>query len=83
MYLEIITPEKKLFSGETELVKLPGTNGSFEVLMNHAAAISSLAKGKIKVKEPNGNTIYFEITGGVVEIQNNNIIVLVDSSELD
>ena len=83
MYLEIITPEKKLFSGETELVKLPGTLGSFEVLMNHAPTISTLAEGKIKVKEPNGNVIYFEITGGVVEIQNNNIIVLVDSSKLD
>jgi len=79
MHLEIITPEKKLFSGETELVKLPGTEGSFEVLMNHAPAISTLAEGKIKVKEPNGNVTYFEITGGVVEIKSNNIIVLVDS----
>ncbi len=83
MYLEIITPEKKLFSGETELVKLPGILGSFEVLMNHAPAISTLAKGEIKVRVPNGNVISFEITGGVVEIQNNNIIVLVDSSKLD
>ena len=82
MYLEIITPEKRLFSGETELVKLPGTEGSFEVLMNHATAISTLAEGKIKVKEPNGNVTYFEITGGVVEIKSNNIIVLVDSSGL-
>jgi len=79
MHLEIITPEKKLFSGETELVKLPGTEGSFEVLMNHAPAISTLAEGKIKVKEPNGNVTYFEITGGMVEIKSNNIIVLVDS----
>jgi len=82
MYLEIITPEKKLFSGEIELVKLPGTGGSFEVLMNHAPAISTLAEGKIKVKEPNGNVTYFEITGGVVEIKSNNIIVLVDSPGL-
>ena len=82
MYLEIITPEKRLFSGETELVKLPGTLGSFEVLMNHAPAISTLAGGKIKVKEPNGHITYFEITGGVVEIKSNNIIVLVDSSGL-
>lgn len=82
MYLEIITPEKKLFSGEIELVQLPGTGGSFEVLMNHAPAISTLAEGKIKVKEPNGNVTYFEITGGVVEIKSNNIIVLVDSSGL-
>ncbi len=82
MNLEIITPEKRLFSGETELVKLPGTLGSFEVLMNHAPTISTLAEGKIKVKEPNGHITYFEITGGVVEIKSNNIIVLVDSKGL-
>jgi F-type H+-transporting ATPase subunit epsilon len=79
MYLEIITPEKKIFTGETDLVKLPGTNGSFEVLMNHAPTISTLMEGKIKVKEPNGNLIFFEIQGGIVEIKNNNIVILVDS----
>ena len=82
MYLEIITPEKKLFSGEAELVRLPGTGGSFEILMNHAPAITTLAEGKIKVKEPNGHITHFEITGGMVEIKSNNIIVLVDSSGL-
>jgi F-type H+-transporting ATPase subunit epsilon len=80
MYLEIITPEKKLFAGEAELVKLPGTSGSFEVLMNHAPTISTLMEGKIKVKESNGNISNFEIKGGVVEVTNNKIIVLVDST---
>lgn len=79
MFLEIITPEKKLFSGETELVKLPGTSGSFEVLMNHAPLISTLSEGKIKVKESGGSFSYFDIKGGVVEVLNNNISVLVDS----
>ncbi len=83
MYLEIITPEKKLFAGETDLVQLPGTNGSFEVLMNHAPTISTLMEGKIKVKEPNGNILFFEIKGGVVEIKSNNIVILVDTSGLD
>lgn len=79
MFLEIITPEKKLFSGETELVKLPGTSGFFEVLMNHAPLISTLAEGKIKVKDSTGSFLYFDIMGGVVEVLNNNISVLVDS----
>ena len=82
MYLEIMTPEKKLFAGETDLVKLPGADGSFEVLMNHAATISTLIEGKIKVKESNGNIIYFEVQGGIVEIKRNNIVILVDSSGL-
>lgn len=82
MYLEIITPENKLFAGEVELVKLPGTSGSFEVLMNHAPAISTLMEGKIKVKESNGKISWFEIKGGVARVKNSNIVVLVDSSGL-
>ena len=82
MYLEIITPENKLFAGEVELVKLPGTSGSFEVLTNHAPLISTLMGGKIKVKESNGNISYFEINGGVAQVKNSSIIVLVDSSGL-
>ena len=80
MYLEIITPENKLFAGEVDLVKLPGTSGSFEILMNHAPLISTLMEGKIKVKESNGKISYFEIKGGVAQVKNSNIIVLVDSS---
>lgn len=78
MYLEIITPEKKLFAGEADLVQLPGTVGSFEILMNHAPLISTLTEGKIKVRESNGNTTYFVIKGGIAEVKNNKIIVLVD-----
>lgn len=83
MFLEIITPEKKMFSGETEVVKLPGTAGSFEIMMNHAPLISTLTAGKIKVRETDGTYLFFDINGGVVEVLNNNVIVLVDSSVLD
>ncbi len=82
MNLEIITPENRLFAGEVELVKLPGTSGSFEILMNHAPTIATLMEGKIKVKESNGKISYFEINGGVAEVKNNSIVVLVDSSGL-
>jgi F-type H+-transporting ATPase subunit epsilon len=82
MFLEIITPEKKLFSGEAELVKLPGTAGYFEVLMNHSPIISTLMEGKIKVKDTKGLISYFDISSGVVEAHNNKIVVLVDSSSM-
>ncbi|MCX6238451.1 MAG: ATP synthase F1 subunit epsilon [Bacteroidia bacterium] len=78
MHIEIITPEKLLFAGEIKLVKLPGTLGSFEIMENHAPIISTLSKGKIKVKETNGNIVYFEIVGGLVEASNNEIKVLVE-----
>ena len=47
MYLEIITPEKMLFTGEITIIKLPGTLGSFEIMNNHAPIISTLTFGKI------------------------------------
>lgn len=78
VYLEIITPEKLLFSGQIRIVKLPGTVGSFEIMKNHQPIISTLAKGTITVKETNGTISHFEINGGLVEASNNEIKVLVE-----
>ena len=78
MLLEIITPEKKVFQGEVNSVQLPGTNGKFEVLNNHAPIISTLTKGHIRVTDDNNKTELFEINGGVIEMQNNKIIVLAE-----
>ena len=78
MFLEIITPEEKLFEGEVSYVKFPGTDGEFGVLNNHAPIISTLIKGSIKVTDSNNERKSFEINGGVIEIQNNKIIVLAD-----
>jgi F-type H+-transporting ATPase subunit epsilon len=78
MILEIITPENKLFEGEVTSVKFPGTDGEFGVLNNHAPIISTLTKGKIIVTDKNDEVSDFEINGGVIEMQNNKIIVLAD-----
>ena len=78
MFIEIITPDKKIFSGEVSLVQLPGTNGSFEILKDHAPIISTLAKGKIKIIDSEKATQFFEIDSGVVEVQKNKIIVLAE-----
>ncbi len=79
MFLEIITPDKKVYSGEVEAVKLPGAEGSFGVLDNHAPIIAALKKGTVKVTDSNKNVENFEINGGVVEVLNNNIIILAES----
>ena len=47
MYLEIVTPDKKVFEGEVLSVSFPGTDGSFQVLNNHAPLVSTLAKGTV------------------------------------
>ena len=78
MILEIITPEKKAFEGEVTSVKFPGISGGFEILNNHAPIISALAKGDIRIITADNKTETLAINGGVIEMQNNKIIVLVD-----
>lgn len=79
MLLEIITPDKRIYSGKVKLVQLPGSLGSFEILNHHAPIISILEKGKIKVVEETGEILFFEVDGGVVENKDNKIIVLAES----
>lgn len=79
MYLEIITPDKKMYSGDVTAVKLPGAEGSFGVLNNHAPLISTLKKGTVKVTNASNTVENFEINGGVVEVLNNKIIILAES----
>lgn len=78
MFIEIITPDQKIFSGEVSLAQFPGTDGSFEVLNNHAPIISTLSKGKIKIIDSEKRTQFFELKSGVVEVQKNKIIVLAE-----
>ncbi|MBX9853486.1 MAG: ATP synthase F1 subunit epsilon [Cytophagaceae bacterium] len=78
MHLEIITPDEKVFSGEVTAVNVPGADGAFEVLNNHAPIISTLAKGNVKVKSA-GTEKNIMIDGGLVEVLNNKIIVLAEA----
>jgi F-type H+-transporting ATPase subunit epsilon len=80
MKVEIITPDSTIFTGDNVgLIQLPGIDGSFEVLNNHAPLISVLKKGKIKVINKGEKTPqFFEINGGVIEVLNNKIIVLAE-----
>ena len=77
MHLDIITPEKNVYSGEIQMVNLPGSDGSFGILKDHAPIVSTLKAGEIKVVE-NGSEKSFPISGGVVEVNNNKIIVLAE-----
>jgi F-type H+-transporting ATPase subunit epsilon len=79
MQLEIITPDKSIYSGKVKLVQVPGSKGSFEILANHAPVISVLEKGRIKVEAESGEVLFFEVDGGVVENKDNKIIVLAES----
>jgi F-type H+-transporting ATPase subunit epsilon len=78
MHLEIITPEKNIYTGEVNMVNLPGSEGSFGILENHAPIISTLKQGTIKITELNNTEKTFEVKGGVIEMSNNKIIVLAE-----
>ncbi|MDD3772063.1 MAG: F0F1 ATP synthase subunit epsilon [Weeksellaceae bacterium] len=95
MKLHIITPQHVIFEGEVDAVTVPGRDGEFQMLNNHAAIVSSLDKGTIKIKlhsktvadfdnvsgklekVPGNELVYhFDVTGGVVEMNNNVVTIL-------
>ena len=91
MYLEIVSPEATLFAGEVTSVTVPGINGEFQMLTNHAPIVSLLQEGTVKIQgditieeayqdkfsQNDGKTI-LPITSGTIEMKNNKVIVLAD-----
>jgi len=80
MILEILTPEKKLYSGDVYGVQLPGISGLFEVLDKHAPLVSALKKGNLKVLKTKSQFENYTIQGGFVEILNNKATILVEGA---
>ena len=78
MTVDIITPDRKVFSGEASAVTFPGSNGQFQVLNDHAPLVSTLAKGQMIVQSAAGQQT-FTVDGGVVEVLQNNVLVLAES----
>jgi F-type H+-transporting ATPase subunit epsilon len=91
MHLEIVTPEATLYSGEVESVSVPGVNGEFEMLKDHAPIVSLLKEGYVKIygnvqldeevedkftKADKG--VWLAISSGTIEMNDNKIIVLAD-----
>ena len=79
MHLEIITPDRKVFAGEVSSAKFPGVGGQFEVLDNHAPLISALQAGDVMLTGATGREA-FRISGGVVEVLRNSVVVLAESA---
>ncbi len=92
MYLEIISPERIIYSGEVSSVAVPGVQGEFEMLNNHAAIVSSLKKGHIKIygnikldeaikdmfeKGPERG-FFLPINSGTVELKDNKVTALIE-----
>jgi F-type H+-transporting ATPase subunit epsilon len=80
MILEILTPERKIFSGDVYGVQLPGIGGSFEVLDRHAPMVSALKAGTLKILTDKTATASFTVQSGFVEVLNNKTTVLVEGA---
>jgi F-type H+-transporting ATPase subunit epsilon len=88
MTLEILTPEKKMYSGDVYGVQMPGISGSFEVLEKHAPMVSALRAGKVKIlrdkaavsSSASQHVTYFDIQGGFVEVLNNKVTILAEGA---
>jgi len=92
MFLEIVTPEASIFQGEVESVTVPGTEGEFQMLENHAAIVSLLQEGTVKIRgnfniaeafsdlftDGENGTKLLTIQSGTVELKDNKMIILVD-----
>ncbi len=78
MTVEIITPDKELFSGQAKAVTMPGKDGSLGILDNHAPLITSLKEGDVKVTDSNGKELLFPIKGGTAEVLKNKVLILAE-----
>ena len=93
MKLEIISPEATLYLGDATAVALPGVDGSFQLLENHAPIVSILQEGEVRLKgfdvkkvpssfvhlfSTNGADTVLSIKSGTVEMKQNNLVLLVD-----
>ncbi len=77
MTLEIISAHEVMFKGEAEAVTLPGVEGSFTVLRNHASLISVLNPGKVVFRTPEGAEKSYDIKGGLADVDNNVVSVCI------
>jgi F-type H+-transporting ATPase subunit epsilon len=82
MQLDILTPEKKIYSGNVYGIQLPGISGSFEILDKHAPMVSALGKGNMKLlmDKSGNNAIRYDVSGGFIEVLDNKVTVLVESA---
>jgi F-type H+-transporting ATPase subunit epsilon len=93
MILEIVSPEASLFKGEITSISVPGVDGSFQILNNHAPIVSLLQKGIVNITAPdfkfnketaglfskvNDQNYTLAISSGTIEMKDNKVIVLVD-----
>jgi F-type H+-transporting ATPase subunit epsilon len=78
--IEIVTPKKVIYSGTANMVQVPGSKSPFQILNNHVPIVSNLVEGILRIQKQDNSEISFNITSGVVELNNNKVSVIVESA---
>lgn len=78
---QLLTPEGSRFEGQVVSVRVPGSNGDFQMLYNHAPIVSSLTIGKISIKPEGESELKFAVSGGFVEMSDNHLTILAEKAE--
>ena len=77
MNLTVLTPEREIYNGAITSVKVPGVSGQFEILKGHAAIVSSLNQGTVRIIDESNQTKTFTIDKGFVEVLRDEVSLLV------
>ncbi|HFC00896.1 MAG TPA: ATP synthase F1 subunit epsilon [Phaeodactylibacter sp.] len=77
MNIVVLTPDKEVFNGEINSVKVPGVDGQFQILRGHAPLVSALSAGNVSIESKDGKKITFDIHQGFVEVLRDEISLLV------
>jgi F-type H+-transporting ATPase subunit epsilon len=80
-HLEIITPLRVVYNGTIRSCSAPGVTGGFQILYNHAPLLSSLDIGEVKIIETQGTELHYAVSGGFLEVRDNQVVLLADTAE--
>ncbi len=80
MHVEVVTAERKLYSGEADAIQAPGSEGQLGILPHHAAILTTLASGVFSIRLAGAEETLF-VSGGFLEVSNNHVTVLADAAE--
>lgn len=78
---QVLTPNGPVYRGKVTGIRLPGTEGSFEIQYNHAPLMSALEAGVIRVTDSELGAQFYAVSGGFVEVKANDVVVLAEAAE--
>jgi F-type H+-transporting ATPase subunit epsilon len=81
MHVEVVTAERELYNGEAEQVEAPGADGQLGILPKHAALLTFLSPGALRIRQAGGTEEAIFVSGGFLEVLNNTVTILADTAE--